>query len=313
MCPPLLSDNIPIHIAIQNGNVEVLKWLLQTETNHSEWELEPERRNLERKNHLQDTPIQTAIKEGNLECFKILENHRADTNAQDREGRNLLLLAFHSKKATETIQFLLANNFPQIPDKENKTVLHYLSKLFPNLIETNFNPWYLKRYLNQPDNNGRTPIYDICDSQAFKSEMERFEVFNFLSRQGVNFDLPLPLDKNSCLHLACQNNNRQIIDELKHFQKFRARNILGKTPLHIVCENKNESLLHILYPFYKDGERSVPDAMTCALESNNETSIREMAKLYFLPGNHHNQEDLKTFLPLGSGTFGIVHEVKKIL
>ena len=137
--------NTFLHLAADNGNIEVLKYLVSQGAN------------VNVKDNYGRTPLQVAVNKNNLEMVEYLISHGADVNVKDSFSKSPLHDAA-SIGNIETVQILISHGAQiNAKDKINKTPLHHSvekghKKITQYLISKN-------GVVNTKDDRGKYPLH----------------------------------------------------------------------------------------------------------------------------------------------------------
>jgi len=246
-----------IHIAVDNGNIEVLKYLVSQGAN------------VNVKDNYGKTPLQAAVNKNNLEMVEYLISHGADVNVKDYFSRSPLHDAAIIGNI-ETVQILISHGAQiNAKDNMNKSPLHHSvekghKEITQYLLSKN-------AAVNTKDVRGKYPLHyaaSFGDPEQVKDLISKGAVVNARDK----FDL-------SPLHDAVDYEQLEIvIDLLSQGADVNAKGAyifsvinrtLGCTPLHIAAYRGNLKVLKYL----------ISQGADVNLKNNEEQNALDLAKM----------------------------------
>ena len=232
------DENTPLHLAIKNGNSNIIACLQQYQTGC----------NLQ--NSLGDTPLHLAVNDGHLDCFtKLL----ADTNLKIELTNNTHLTPLHCAAKTgnaEIIAQLLHRGANcNAKDTSGDTPLHLaVTKGFLNCCEKLLARTDLK--INEKNKTNETPLHKAA-------EVGRRNVCELiLQYPGVNINILKNKVHQTPLHLAAQQNNHEVIKLLlKKGANWKLRDKYSYLALHYAAETGSVKSCEYLTKAFEEATR----------------------------------------------------------
>ncbi|XP_044739630.1 serine/threonine-protein phosphatase 6 regulatory ankyrin repeat subunit C-like [Chrysoperla carnea] len=296
------TSETPLHFAVMNGDIEIMKMLLVR------------RANINAQNIYGQTPLHKAIeKNDRVEIIELLLKHEADVNVKDRNDQTPLYVSIKNNRL-EIIELLLKHNADvNVEDEDRNTPLFYAIQN-PNLKITKLlldNGANVKDYpellniavkrgcteivelllqhnadVNATDENGYTALLstlsdfyqDFCklrpDRDSYVNNIKR-KITKLLLNHGANVDAETR-GGWTALHFAVYNGYSQVVEVLLEYNanvNVREKKNL-ETPLHMSARRKNVEICEMLLNKGDDvdaGERNGLTALHIAtLEGSNE-------------------------------------------
>ena len=219
------DDPTPLHLASQEGHVEVAGVLLELGAD------------LEAQDKNGQTPLHQAWGHGHFNFARRLIKHGADLKVQDKNGRTPLHHASEHGHVTLARSLVEHGADPVAQDKNGRTPLHQASEhghldLARLLIEHGADP-------DIQEKDGRTPLHHV-------SGHGHFDFAGFLVEHGAAGDVQ---DKNgrTPLHQASEHGHLDFTRLLiEHGVDLNVQDKNGHTPLHHASEHDHLDFARLL-------------------------------------------------------------------
>lgn len=285
---------VPLHLAIQKGNVEVVELLLKLGAP------------LDGKNPQKLTAIHRALTASSPQIFDLILERTEDVNVGDRNQTSPLMYSvIYRNDRPENIDRLLAKgaNINAV-NSSKQTALHLAG--YYGRTDCGLRLIRAGADLSAVDNQGATPFLAACSSSP--------EMVAELLARGVD-----PLIRNrqgqTALHLACQSNQAEVAKlVIGRFQDVDLRDNQSQTPLLLAIYRNNSQLAELLLKQGADPnndvssqEQNQPDPAICYAAK---TGNQELLKILIEGGANVNVQDREGESPLhlaasaGAGMFG---------
>ncbi|KAK2716435.1 hypothetical protein QYM36_010851 [Artemia franciscana] len=213
---PNNEGQMPIHLAIENGNFNVVKELLQT---HSEFQVTKE------CGSKCDTPLHLAARRKDLEMAKILLEFGAIVDARNKDGQAALHIA--ASGGDESLVRVLHSHHanPNLSDKEDRTPLHLAAE------------------------NGRTTVVEVLADRYKASLLERTKdgstLLHVASLNGHPETALMLLKKGVPLHMPNKSGARSIHTAAKLGHVAVVQTLIQRGEQVDTTTNDNYTALHI--------------------------------------------------------------------
>ena len=220
------SRMAPLQFAIQQGNLEVVKLLLELGAP------------LDDQNPQKLTALHSALTRGNPEIFDLILEKTDDVDAGDRNRATPLMYAvIYQNSRIENIDLLLAKGANvNAVNASDQTPLHLAG--YYGRTECGLRLIEAGAELDGVDKQGSTPFLAACTSSA-RLAME-------LLTRGAD-----PLARNrqaqTALHLACQSNRLDVVKAvIDRFEDVDLRDNNSQTPLRLAVDRNNSDIVQLL-------------------------------------------------------------------
>jgi ankyrin repeat protein len=206
-----------------------------------------------------------AAQSGSLEAIRVLLDHGADIQAQDKNGRTALYVAAQSG-SLEAIRVLLDHSTErQAQDKDGRTALHMAAQsgsleAIRVLLDRGAD-------IQAQDKDGRTALHMAVQSGSFKA-------IQMLLDHSANIQAQ---DKNgrTALHVAAQSGSLEAIRVLlDHGAERQARDKNRRTALHMAAQSGSFKAIQMLLDHGADIQAQDKDRRTApdkAVAGNDES------------------------------------------
>lgn len=179
--------------------------------------------------------------DGVVNCF----SEGAGPNTVDPET-NESILQLACKKVDVQLVATLLNKGAGVLFKgaKGRTALHEAARYSNPLILDLLLEHGAVRYINEPDENGNTPLLEVCK----RVDQDQSKIIQTLLNQGASL-LDTNNDGETTLILATQNDNSQLIDLALHARVDPdSIDAASKTALCYAYEQQNQAVFNRLYP-----------------------------------------------------------------
>ncbi len=230
----------PLHWACCSGNIDLLKWLIDTQ-----------KFDINAKNAFGNTILHFA---SSLMISPKVIDFLAERNFNffetNNEGNTVFEFALKNEKATvEYLEKLLSYdqdlNFLKAGNKLGRSPLHYAAKMYNEKAIA----LLIEKYncdVNVQDELGRTPLMILLR----KPESQITPILKLFLKHGANLALK-DIRGNTAFHYAFgRNSHREDIQKLlckKASHLLIEKNNIGTTPLHLACKKHTISQLKELF------------------------------------------------------------------
>jgi ankyrin repeat protein len=215
----------PLHYAIYQKNIELLKFLLA------------EKANIESRDLFDHTPLFVAVKRNHFECVKILLENNADVKIIPKGesiGNQTVLHVAASTADADVVNLLLDKKLEiEASDDNGMTPLHWAAQY--GKIET------VKLLLDKganfyaKDNYGETPLFATLYS--VDEQLAVFKLLISLSEKSILESLKNRAGK-TILHAAVDRGNITALKLLLDFKiNLELKDDIDSTPMHLAASN----------------------------------------------------------------------------
>ena len=226
-CNPNIQEvcgNTPLHIFSRNGDLQCVKFIVQTSTVR----VDPNLINIH-----EQTALHLACKNGHTDIAEyLLTRTTCDPNVQDIDGNTPLHIASYNGHL-EYVKLLIKTSTisidPNSTNKNNQTALHLASENDHKNV-SKYLLTHAKCNPNLRDISGNTPLY-------VASQNGDLECVKLIIETSV--DLNMTNESNrTALHIACINGHKGIVEYLLTHAKCNpeVRDINGNTPLYVASQ-----------------------------------------------------------------------------
>ncbi|KAF6771579.1 hypothetical protein AHF37_09271 [Paragonimus kellicotti] len=244
MNSPDALGRLPLHVAVEQGHVNVVKLFL-------------EKGCVFRKCHLGNTPLHYVAIGGCIKTCRILLQTNPSLLNQvnfhggsplemtDRNGWTPLLLAAMKGAFQACVQLLRLGANPNAHDLTNRNLVHLLM-LFRGpgvrtvLPEMNNNELF-KRLVNEKDNYGSTPLH-------YSTQMGNLGATQAFLLQGASA-LERDNERNTPLHTAAYfgrlHTCERLLDTGHGMRAMNSPDALGRLPLHVAVEQGHVNVVKL--------------------------------------------------------------------
>lgn len=316
----IIETDTPLHSAILNSDIELVKLLLEKGANPLAIEKSRNRTALhvaaivesvdivkllfdygaEKSVNVQNvaglTPLHIACRRKCLEIVKILLDKGADINSGNDDGCTPLFCAI-AQNCLEVFNYLVNHGCDLSVPEGERTALHMASQ-FGNLEMVN----YLLKHINinHQDKDGWTPLTCSIKGQA------SLEVFHSIIEAGADIKAKL-MDGTTALHLACYFGNLAMVNYLVKHIDINSENDLGKTPIYFAIKNNHLEIFNLLLKLGADVAVKMKSNFTCLHVACEFASIEMVS--FLLSHIGVNLQDNKGCTPLHCAIVGNQLEV----
>lgn len=229
------NGQTPLHYAIQSGNTEVAKYLIDHGANLNVHDNYYQKTNT--KYVYYKTPLHYAIESGNIEIAKYLIDRGANPNIQDAYSKTPLYSAIYSGN-TEIVNYLLDHN----ADPNSKS--YYT---FPLLAAIKLgNAEIVKSLIEHGADLGikNTSAQTLLH---YAIELKHTEIAKYLIDRGIDVDTRDISSGKSPLHFAMHMKNMEVVKYLiEHNADIDIQDSYGLTPLHLAVDLGNKKMIEQL-------------------------------------------------------------------
>ena len=249
------------------------------------------------RNYFGYTPLEEAIRSGNLKLLENLVKHGAEVNASDIKGRTPLLLAA-TYGNIEVFEWLLAQGASlDVCDNENETVLlkllwggkyEYLEKLWPQIVEIN--------------HNNPLEKYPLVQSAAIAGSQNVRKAISFLLDKGVDIKAKDESGRTA-FQRAAQGGDVEIARIiLAKGASLNESDPEGSTPLHLAVKNGKLNMVNFLIENKAELNRKDNQGRT-PIDLVEDYSYPEISKIFMASGAEKTKnKEAKTVASLLSKT-----------
>lgn len=211
--------NTALHIAIENGDIEIVEMLLNAGAN------------VYVRDNLGRAVLHFAVKNGNIEIVKVLLNAGANLGVQDKCGKTVLHFAVENDKIEIVKVRLNAGANVYVQDDFGNTVLHSAVETgFPVIVEHVLKHCPDVNSINSKDVIGRTALHIAC-KEGHK------QIVIALVAHGSDINIMCD-DNETPLDFA---NDFEIVDILKrHVVKMKIANLFVSKKNLLSISNNDE-------------------------------------------------------------------------
>lgn len=225
----------PLHYAIQSGNTEVAKYLIDHGANLNVHDNYYQKTNT--KYVYYKTPLHYAIESGNIEIAKYLIDRGANPNIQDAYSKTPLYSAIYSGN-TEIVKYLLDHNAD--PNSKSYYTFPLLAgiklgnaEIVKSLIEYGAD-------LGIKNTSAQTLLH-------YAIELKHTEIAKYLIDRGIDVDTRDISSGKSPLHFAMHMKNMEVVKYLiEHNADIDIQDSYGLTPLHLAVDIGNKKMIEQL-------------------------------------------------------------------
>ncbi|WP_265023276.1 ankyrin repeat domain-containing protein [Wolbachia endosymbiont (group A) of Epistrophe grossularia] len=257
-------DSTPLHRAAKEVHKDVVEALLDKGAN------------VDAEDENGDTPLDLATTQdirtllqntdellkaagrGDIDTVNDLINQGASVNATDQDGKTPLHCAAKNSHE-EVVESLLGKDGIDVnlADKNKDTPLH--SVLKKGNIDINVLNALLRKEgidVNLADKNKDTPLHSVL-----KKDNIDINVLNaLLGAEGIDVNIEDKYEKKTPLHLAAQDNNQEIVEDLiRAGADVNKKDKNGDTPFDLATDDKIKTLLQ---PAEESDDGSVDESST---------------------------------------------------
>ncbi|XP_063416219.1 uncharacterized protein LOC134697860 [Mytilus trossulus] len=305
------KGNVPLHLASMNGRLDIVELLAVNGRNShmlnnekvSPFFYSCEKNNISVVNYMIKLPdavgninktytsenrtvLHIACLKGFTELTRILLNHHANVDVQDKSGLTPLhLTCSNGQRVTSSSLIKFRANVNTL-DKLERTPMYYSctanhKDIVELLIQNNAD-------INKSSSNGFTPLHAACDKESIDivklliekgSDVDAQEKtgerpLHLACRTGNEQTVQLLIDKKASInaktintmtpfHEACKNGHQNVVDILlKKNVKYNEKNNQGWTGLFFSCENGNKDVVNMILKHKNDVNRTDKDGVT---------------------------------------------------
>lgn len=230
------NGQTPLHYAIQSGNTEVAKYLIDNGANLNIQDNYYQKTNTQYVYY--KSPLHYAVESGDTEIAKYLVDHGANPNIQDAYSSTPLQSAIYSGN-TEVVEYLLDHNAdPNSKGHYSTSPLLAAVKLghteiVKNLVEHGAD-------LNVKNASAQTLLH-------YAIELEHTEIAKYLIDHNVDINTRDISSGKSPLHFAMSMKNIEAANYLiEHGADVNAKDSYGLAPLHLAVNLGNQEILEYL-------------------------------------------------------------------
>ncbi|XP_052076520.1 uncharacterized protein LOC127714493 isoform X3 [Mytilus californianus] len=181
--------------------------------------------------------LHIACQKGSTELIKILLDHGATVDIQDKGGLTPLhLTCLNGQHDTASLLLKAGANVNRLDNLGMTPVYYACTGNYKNIVELLIQN---KANINKSSSNGSTPLHAAC-------EKESIDIVDILLKKGSKVDAQEKSGETP-LHIACRNGNEQIVKLLID----SSASVDSKTkdkmrPFHEACKNGHLNVVDIL-------------------------------------------------------------------
>ncbi|WP_264336309.1 MULTISPECIES: ankyrin repeat domain-containing protein [unclassified Wolbachia] len=229
------NGQTPLHYAIQSGNTEVAKYLIDHGANLNVHDNYYQKTNT--KYVYYKTPLHYAIESGNIEIAKYLIDRGANPNIQDAYSKTPLYSAIYSGN-TEIVNYLLDHN----ADPNSKS--YYT---FPLLAAIKLGHAEIVKSLVEHGADLGIKNTSAQTLLHYAIELKHTEIAKYLIDRGIDVDTRDISSGKSPLHFAMHMKNMEVVKYLiEHNADIDIQDSYGLTPLHLAVDLGNKEIIEHL-------------------------------------------------------------------
>jgi ankyrin repeat protein len=215
---------------VQNQNcLEKIKWVIEYDQNI-----------LNQKDEHGNTPILLASMHNNIPAFEYLVEFVVNTDGLNNNHENCFFHAVKNQNK-QIIRKLFGEEYFLKPYLITAIIFFgYDLEFITKVIELN------DSFINQVDTStNETPLYFAC-KKVNGSEIS-LDLVTRLLESGADQSIPCGITKETCLHIACEYGNVDLIKLLIRYGGYsNGTDINGETSLFKAVRNENLSVVEVL-------------------------------------------------------------------
>ena len=243
----------PLHSACASGNIMLVKYL---------FEYNVIIKSLDKK-CFGKTALHIACKNGNYPIVNFLiEKFKSDPNILYSFYNTLKYENTSNENISTESSTMFAVN-EEGTSQENTEIIEQKKDIMQEAM---------KKFVNQKDNDGKTPI-------IYASTSGSLDIFKLLEENGAKLD-QYDMTKRSCLHYACENSYLPIIDILMNQDDLGIlykKDLNGESPLAIAMKNQFLNVLFYLQPYTR---KRIHNGMPFLVKKNfSQQTLKKFPKL----------------------------------